>query len=309
MKTPLLIEQHLHGAFGVDFNKATVSDVLFVAQKLLQRGVGGFFPTLVTDSVENIRRQIEVIKQATNQIGSDCAEILGIHLEGIFINPEKKGIHNPEHFMALTVENYQKIEDEFIKIITLAPELDEGLIEYLSGLDIKIQAGHCVGADLSRCDGVTHLFNAMQGISHRGRSTVLSALINDDIYTEIIADGVHLNEDTLRLVLKTKQFNRILLISDALPITYSDMKTAVFADEEIFYDGERATSKDGTIAGSTTLLDKVVKFLGERYLFSVQYVKNLYDYHGISIDGELEWDDDYNIKKIRKGSFECVAMQ
>ena len=98
-KTPLMIESHIHGAFGVDFNTAKVDEVLLVADKLLKHGIGGFFPTLVTDSFENIKKQISVIKEASKI----CPRILGIHLEGIFINPLKKGIHNEKHFMELSL--------------------------------------------------------------------------------------------------------------------------------------------------------------------------------------------------------------
>ena len=267
MKTKLIIEPHIHGAFGIDFNKANVRDILFVAKELLNIGVGGFFPTLVTDSFDNIKRQIEIIKQAHSEETYDCAKILGIHLEGNFINPEKKGIHNEKHFKKLTVKNYQRIEDDFIRIVTLAPELDVDLIDYLKEKKVIIQAGHCIGGDLSKCDGVTHLFNAMKGITHRDSSTALSALLNDNIYTEIIADGIHLSDDILHLVFKTKPIDKIILISDALPITYSELKKTVFADETIFYDGMRATSKDGTIAGSTTLIPEIIKILKEKELF------------------------------------------
>lgn len=303
MKTRLLIEQHMHGAFGIDFNKASVEEMIFVSKELLKLGIGGYFPTLVTDSVENIIRQTHIIKEASSLLTKDCAEILGIHLEGIFINVEKKGIHNYEHFLPLTQENFEQLEDDFIKIVTLAPELDEGLLDYLSSKDIKIQAGHCVGSNLDDCSGVTHLFNAMKGISHRGSSTALSALIQDRLYTEIIADGVHLSDDIIKLVFKSKPVNRIILISDALPITYSSKKAAVFADEKIYYDGIKATSANGTIAGSTTLLDKIVKILAKKDLFTVQLINNVYDYHNIEIDGEIEWDENFNIVHIRKGDY------
>lgn len=303
MKTRLLIEQHMHGAFGIDFNKASVEEMIFVSKELLKLGIGGYFPTLVTDSVENIIRQTHIIKEASSLLTKDCAEILGIHLEGIFINIEKKGIHNYEHFLPLTQENFEQLEDDFIKIVTLAPELDEGLLDYLSSKDIKIQAGHCVGSNLDDCSGVTHLFNAMKGISHRGSSTALSALIQDRLYTEIIADGVHLSDDIIKLVFKSKPVNRIILISDALPITYSSKKAAVFADEKIYYDGIKATSANGTIAGSTTLLDKIVKILAKKDLFTVQLINNVYDYHNIEIDGEIEWDENFNIVHIRKGDY------
>ena len=303
MKTRLLIEQHMHGAFGIDFNKASVEEMIFVSKELLKLGIGGYFPTLVTDSVENIIRQTQIIKEASSLLTKDCAEILGIHLEGIFINVEKKGIHNYEHFLPLTQENFEQLEDDFIKIVTLAPELDEGLLDYLSTKDIKIQAGHCVGSNLDDCSGVTHLFNAMKGISHRGSSTALSALIQDRLYTEIIADGVHLSDDIIKLIFKSKPVNRIILISDALPITYSSKKAAVFADEKIYYDGTKATSANGTIAGSTTLLDKIVKILAKKDLFTVQLINNVYDYHNIELDGEIEWDENFNIVHIRKGDY------
>ena len=294
----MVIEQHIHGAFGVDFNKCDVEGLLNVSKKLLMLGVGGFFPTLVTDSVENIKRQIKVIKEASQKENWDCAKILGIHLEGNFINPLKKGIHNPKHFMELTVENYKLIEDDFIKIVTLAPELDNGLMHYLREKGVKVQAGHCVGADLSGCDGVTHLFNAMSGINHREGSTVLSALMEDNIYTEIIADGLHLSDDILKLIFKLKPINRILLISDALPITNSDIKETLFADEKIYYDGVKATSKEGTIAGSTTLVPDIVKLLGEKDMFHPMFIENVYRYHNIDYLGEMEWDDEFNIVSV-----------
>lgn len=278
MEKPLILEQHIHGAFGVDFNTAEVEDVLFVAEKLFERGIVAFFPTLVTDSVKNIKRQIAIIKEAS----SHNKRILGIHLEGIFINPEKKGIHNPEHFLPLTVENYKLIEDDFIKIVTLAPELDEGLIEYLQVKGVKVQAGHCVDGNLNQVDGVTHLFNAMSGINHREASTALSALVKDEIYTEIIADGVHVSEEALKLVFKSKPADKIILISDALPITHSKLKETVFADSKIYYDGQKATSVDGTIAGSTMLLDEIVERLKYLGLFNLQYLENAWSYHGLN---------------------------
>lgn len=293
MKTLPIIEQHFHGAYGVNFNTAGVSEIVNLTAKLKQIGIGGFFPTLVTDSVENTRRQIAIIKEAAKK----CNEILGIHLEGIFLNPLKKGIHNVEHFLSLTVDNYKKIEDDFIKIVTLAPELDEGLITYLRNKDIKIQAGHCVGwkNDNLKPDGVTHLFNAMTGISHKECSTVTAALLDDSVYTEIIADGIHVNDEALKLMFKVKPENKILLISDALPITYSEQKEAIFADSLIVYDGKDARSAEGTLAGSTKLLPEIIKILGKKGMFNPKYIENSYVYHGIEPKGELIWNDDFNI--------------
>ena len=185
-----------------------------------------------------------------------------------------------------------------IKIVTLAPELDVDLIDYLKANGIKVQAGHCIGSDLSKCDGVTHLFNAMKGINHRDDSTTLSALLNNNIYTEIIADGVHLSDNILQLIFKSKPIDKILLISDALPITYSNLKETVFADEKIYYDGIKATSAQGTIAGSTTLTPDILKILDSKGLFKPQLIDNSYNYLGIDYLGEVEWDKDFNIISI-----------
>lgn len=296
--TKLLIEQHFHGCFGIDFNKASADDVLDLSKEILKYGIGGIFPTLVTDSVENTKKAIQTIKKAANKQTSDMAKILGIHLESIFLNKEKKGIHNPEHFLDLTVDNFKHIEDDFIKIVTLAPELDMGLIDYLRSKNIKVQAGHCIGGDLSKCDGCTHLFNAMSGITHRKSSTTLSGLINDNIYTEIIADGIHVSDEALQLLFKTKPKDKIILISDSLPITKSNLTEMTFADEKIFYDGKKATSKEGTLAGSTALLPDIIKRLAKVKLLNPEYINTPYNYHKINIDGHIEWDDEWNIIKV-----------
>lgn len=344
MKTKLLIEQHFHGAFGIDFNTATVDDVLYLSKEILKYGIGGIFPTIVTDSVENTKHAISVIKEAASRQTSDMAKIFGVHLEGIFLNPEKKGIHNPKHFLAPTVENFKLIEDDFIKIVTLAPELilsplslgdgathvalpinigdnfiysGEGLIDYLRQRGVKVQAGHCTGGDLTGCTGVTHLFNAMTGIAHRGKSTALSALIDDNIYTEIIADGIHVSDDALKLVFKTKPLDKIILISDCLPCTKTTLSFKAdrnlsdfgvgftFADEKVFYDGIKATSKDGTIAGSTTLLPDIIKRLAKANVIAsdsvaIQLILNPYKYHNVDLNGFVEWDEEWNIINYEK---------
>lgn len=325
-KSKLLVEQHFHGAFGVDFSICEVKDILFLAKKILTHGIGGFYPTLVTDTIENIKRQIERIKTAkeqqtfemgvnvsssfTKESSHNCerAEILGIHLEGIFINSEKKGIHDDKLVLKPTVENYKLIEDDFIKIVTLAPELDKNneLIDYLKSKGVKIQAGHCTGSDLTNCTGVTHLFNAMSGINHRESSTALSALINDEIYAEIIADGMHLSDDILKLIFNSKPENKIILVSDSLPLAGGGNDSSyIFAGKEIFYDGKKATSANGTIAGSTAVLDEIVRRLALKDPENFEkYVKmasdNLYEYHNIELNGCIYWDENFNITAVEK---------
>ncbi len=300
MKTRLFIEQHFHGCYGIDFNTAGVNDILELSHSILKEGIGYIFPTLVTDTIENTARQIKVIKDAASRQTSDMAKICGVHLEGIFLNPEKKGIHNSDLFLKPTKENFSKLEDDFIKIVTIAPELaDVELLTYLKSKGVKVQAGHCVGTDLSLCDGATHTFNAMDGVSHKKASTVTSALLKDDLFTEVIPDGVHVCDDALRLLFKVKQMNKILLVSDCLPCTHSDLKEFDFAGERIYFDGVKATSKEGTLAGSTMLLPDIVKVLAKKDLFNKQHISNSYDYHGLDSRGEIEWDEEFNIVEVR----------
>ena len=299
MKTKLFLEQHFHGCYGIDFGTATVEEVLELSHKILKEGIGYIFPTLVTDTVDNIKRQIQVIKKAASKQTTDMAKICGVHIEGIFLNPEKKGIHNSDWFLTPTVENFKLIEDDFIKILTLAPELaDDKLFNYLKDKNVKIQAGHCVGVDLSQCNGTTHTFNAMGAFTHKSASTVASALLNDNIFSEVIADGVHVSDDALKLLFKTKQMNKIILVSDCLPCTHSNINEFEFAGSKIYFDGLKATSKDGTLAGSTKLLPDIARYLGKKDLFNRQHITNAYDYHKIEPKGEIEWDEDYNIVKV-----------
>lgn len=300
MKTPLLIEQHFHGGYNVNFNTASVDDVIYLSKEILKEGIGTIFPTLVTDSVENIKQQIQIIKTAASKQTEDMAKIAGIHLEGIFLNPAKKGIHDTKYFMTPTVENFKQVEDDFIKIVTLAPEFaHKDLLDYLKEKGIKIQAGHCTGGELTCCDGVTHIFNAMAGVTHRGKSTALSALINDNLYTEIIADGVHVSDDALKLLFKSKPADKIILVSDCLPCTHSTIKEFDFAGSKIYFDGRHAASKDGTLAGSTALLTDIVKLLGKKGVFVEQFILNPYIYHDTEPKGEIEWDDDFNIINMK----------
>jgi N-acetylglucosamine-6-phosphate deacetylase len=299
MKSNLLVEQHFHGCYGIDFNKADADEILYLSREILKEGIGFIFPTLVTDTVENIKRQIRIIKTASEKQTEDMAKICGVHLEGIFLNPEKKGIHNEKHFLSPTLENYKLVEDDFIKIITIAPELASAdLLSYLRNKSVKIQAGHCIGGDLSDCSGTTHTFNAMSAISHKSKSTALSALINDNLYCEIIADGVHVCDDALKLFIKSKPNDKIILVSDCLPCTRSKLSEFTFADKKVYYDGKKATSKDGTLAGSTVLLPDIIKLLASKNLFKDEFIQNPYKYHSIPPKGEIEWDENYNIVNI-----------
>lgn len=248
-------EIHTHGGYGINFNTASVDEVKEFSRLIFKRGIFSFCPTLATDTEENLKRQIKNIKEAS--VNSDGARILGIHLEANYLNPEKKGIHPPTLLIKPSVEHYQSIEDDFIRIVTLAPELEgaSDLIEYLHKKGVKIQAGHTKAASLKDIDGITHLFNAMDGISHKHPS-IASLALNNDIYTEVIADGVHICDEVLKIIFKVKNLSRLILISDSLPIAHFEGEKITFCGHEIYKGGK---SKDGTLAGSSMFLDEIVE--------------------------------------------------
>lgn len=304
IKTSGLIEQHIHGAFGIDFMKCTIDDVLNCAELLAQNGVGAFFPTIMTDDLNIIKQRIEVIKEAKVKQKKDSAQIIGIHLEGPFISPNKAGIHEKKYILPLDIDLYKQIEDDIIKIITIAPEFDENyeFRNYLNSKGVKVSLGHSESSDFKGVSQVTHLYNAMSTFHHRNINTVVSALTNDDIYTEIIADSMHVSDDVLKITFKQKPKDKIILISDALPLAHSDIKEAVFAGQKIYNNNGKLTNNDGVMAGSSSLLCDIVKNLADKNITSFEKAidcasQNLLKYHNLQNNLNVYWEEN-NVAKV-----------
>lgn len=300
-----IVEQHIHGAFGYDFMNCSVDDICLVSEMFLENGVTAFFPTVMTDSLEKIKERIEVIKEAKNKQQVKSAQIVGIHLEGPFINPEKAGIHEKKYILPLQIDLFKELEDEIIKIVTLAPELDNEMafIKYLKSKNIKISAGHSVATVLSNINQVTHLYNAMGNFTHRGNSTVVSALINDDIYTEIIADSMHVSDDVLKITFKQKPLNKILLISDALPLAHSQNKEQIFAGQKIYNRNGKLVNSEGVFAGSSMLLCDIIKNLADKNILKIEDAifaasSNQLNYHKLKSNIKIYWNNLHKIEKI-----------
>lgn len=300
-----IVEQHIHGAFGYDFMNCSVDDICLVSEMFLENGVTAFFPTVMTDSLEKIKERIEVIKEAKNKQQVKSAQIVGIHLEGPFINPEKAGIHEKKYILPLQIDLFKELEDEIIKIVTLAPELDNEMafIKYLKSKNIKISAGHSVATVLSNINQVTHLYNAMGNFTHRGNSTVVSALINDDIYTEIIADSMHVSDDVLKITFKQKPLNKILLISDALPLAHSQKNEQIFAGQKIYNRNGKLVNSEGVFAGSSMLLCDIIKNLADKNILKIEDAifaasSNQLNYHKLKSNIKIYWNNLHKIEKI-----------
>lgn len=304
MISQALVEQHIHGAFGYDFMTCTVEDFKQISKQLFACGVGYYFPTIMTDDIELIKERISVVKSAMKLQNLDGAQIAGVHLEGPFISRKKLGIHEEKYILPLEVELYKQIEDEVIKIVTLAPEEDLSgkFIDYLHSKGVKVSAGHCLGADLSKVEQVTHLYNAMGTFSHRDESTVVSALV-EDVFAEIIADSMHVDDEVLKITFKQKQLEKILLISDALPLSHSEKTEHVFAGQKIFNRNGKLVNAQGVFAGSSMLLCDIVKNLADKNLLNLKDAltcasSNQLKYHNLKNNLNVYWNSSNEIERV-----------
>lgn len=297
IETNALVEEHLHGGFGIDFAKCETDGFIEFAKRIKKHGVCAFFPTLATDSVENLKLQIKRIKEAQAKPPADAAKIAGVHLEACFLSPQKKGIHDESQLLAPTIENFKLLEDEVIKIVTLAPELDKNfaLCDYLAQKGVKVSAGHCLGADLSHVSQVTHLYNAMGGFTHREPSTVVSALHDDRISVELIADMQHVQKDVVDLTLKIKPHSKIILISDALPIAHADFDSMEFCNKTIFLKDGKAVDKNGTIAGSVSFVADIIKNLVKTGVIDLKTAVQMASTNIMPVQHKILWDQELNI--------------
>ncbi len=300
-KTEGLIETHFHGAFGIDFMNCEANDFVDVAVEIAKYGITRIYPTLMTGHIGQIKDQIKKVKIAQQKQPKDSALIAGIHLEGPFINPFKKGIHEDKYIVEPSVRNYQKIEDEIIKIVTLAPELDNNreLCKYLHSKAVLVQAGHTMTGDLSECNSVTHFFNAMAPLNHRVPNIISAALSNDEMYIELIADGNHVIDEVLKMVFKAKSRNKIVLISDALPMTHGDSDHCTFAGQDVHNENGTFKNDDGTIAGSGMLTADILKRLVKNDILPFEeavYMMNITPakYLNVLNNAYVTFDDDLN---------------
>ncbi len=304
MISSALVEQHIHGCFGYDFMNCGIDDFAKVSRLLHSCGVGYYFPTIMTDDLDVIKERIAVVKKAMELQSDEVAQIAGVHLEGPFINPNKSGIHEKKYIQPLDIEIYKQIEDDVVKIVTLAPELDEKgeFVSCLKEKGVKVSAGHCLASDLANVNQVTHLYNAMGTFSHRGESTVVSSLVND-ILVEIIADSMHVSDEVLKITFKQKDLEQILLVSDALPLAHSDRKEHIFAGQKIFNNSGKLVNTDGIFAGSSMLLCDIVKNLADKNLLNLKDAltcasSNQLKYHNLKNNLKVYWNDSNKIEKV-----------
>ncbi len=260
------VDLQINGALGLAFPDLTAENA-HVLQKITKFlwdvGVDGFLPTLVTTSVEKIQRSLAVIADIipSQQAG---AKILGVHLEGPFLNYQKRGAHPAEYLLPLTIDEAKRVLGDYahvVKVITLAPELDPPgeVIPYLRSLGITVSLGHSQATSAQAqlafelgATMVTHAFNAMPPLHHREPGLLGAAITHSNVMCGFIADGEHVSPTMLQILLcASYQEKGLFLVSDALsPLGLPD-GVYPWDSRQIEVKNGTARLADGTLSGTT----------------------------------------------------------
>ena len=269
---PGFIDTHIHGFGGYGTEDASAESVLRMSQLLVQHGVTAFNPTLYPDEPA---RLLEVVREVASAMGrEEGARIMGLHLEGPFISPDRLGVMKSVAVQPVSMEFMEKLWEVSggrIVNMTVAPEL-KGMRElalFCLKKGIVLQAGHTNAKYENMVEGMqagilhsTHLFNAMSRMDHRNPNAAGAILIHPEMSCEIIADGFHLHPVLYRLLLRDKSIDKIVLITDSLKPTEQDKGPFVAnGDEIIFRDGVFYRREDDVMAGSALTMIRGVQNL------------------------------------------------
>ncbi len=263
---PGFVDTHNHGCMGEDFSDTNFEGLKRMEEYLYTRGVTTVLATTLSLPFEKIKKVVALIKEYRQQ--NPKTSIAGLHLEGPFVNLKKKGAQNPDYIKAPGDKEIAFILEnkDLIKVITLAPEIvGNEVIQILSSSGITVSIGHTcadfkrsIDAIQSGANRFTHLFNAMTAIHHRELGSSGAGLLSD-AYVEIICDMIHLSEETIRLVFKAKDSEKIIFISDAMEATGLKPGKYNLGGLEVNVDENSARLKDGTLAGSVLKLDDALR--------------------------------------------------
>ena len=265
---PGLVDIHIHGCFGEDTCDAKPEGVKKMAYGVAQNGVTAFLPTTMTVAKDEIVAALNSVRSLKEESKSwDGAEILGVHAEGPFINPSKKGAQAEENILKPDADFIIEHSD-IIKLVTLAPEMDKDhqcIKKLAAESDVLVSMGHTDAtfeeAMSAAKDGVnhaTHLFNAMSALAHRNPGVVGAALASENVSVEVIADTFHINPGLYSIIAKVKG-DKMVLITDCTRAGGMPDGEYDLGGQPIFLKGIECRLADGTIAGSVLKLNSAVK--------------------------------------------------
>ncbi|AXI10539.1 N-acetylglucosamine-6-phosphate deacetylase [Oceanobacillus sp. 143] len=266
---PGFIDSHIHGANGADVMDATEEALDRMASILPKEGTTSFLATTITQSPENIEKALVNAENYDNKAGQ--AEMVGIHLEGPFVEKSKAGAQPVEYIIKPNIEQFKKWQElsgNKIKTITMAPELDHNgeFIKYLTESGVTVSAGHTnanfagiMQASIHGVSQLTHLCNAMNGIHHRDIGAVGAAFQLEKLFGEIIADGIHISTEMLQLIYQNMGSKRLILITDAMRAKCLSPGDYELGGQPVIVSADRAVLADGTLAGSILKMDEGAK--------------------------------------------------
>lgn len=229
-----LIDLHTHGIGKYDTKTSLPEVILRMAELHGKKGVSIIIPTIYPAPIATMRKNMEAVRKAMKIQESNrdsCKQqslIPGLHLEGPFLNPLSSGALDMKSFLKPTITSLKRLIEGFediIKIITIAPELEGALrvIEKCRERGIKVNMGHsnatykeALNGKKAGATGITHIFNAMRPFHHRDPGIAGLALMDEELFIEVIADGVHLSKEVLKLVFSIKDQKRIIIVSDSV---------------------------------------------------------------------------------------------
>ena len=264
---PGLVDIHIHGYLGEDASDGNADGIKKMANGIMKNGVTSWCPTTMTVSMEEINTALDTVRSLKVESQDwDGAEILGVNLEGPFINPKKKGAQSEAHIKPLdpqfVIEN-----SDIISLATVAPEMTgalDGIKEICKNCNVKVSIGHTdatfeetlAGIDAGATH-ITHLFNAQTPLHHRNPG-VVGAALQKDVYTELICDTFHVHKGMFEFVAKNKG-DKLVLITDCTRAGGMPDGEYTLGGQKIIVNGIECLLEDGTIAGSVLKLNDAVK--------------------------------------------------
>ena len=317
---PGFIDCQVNGGGGILFtDQPDVATISAIATAHRKFGTTGLLPTLISTDWESMTAAAAAVQTARKQ---GLAGLLGLHFEGPYLNPERKGAHDGAQIRPLdnTALDLFASADLGSVVVTLAPEMvPPGTIRRLADAGVRICAGHSAASHdqiTAALDeglaGFTHLFNAMPAMASRQPGIVGAALADRNSYCGIIADGHHVHPTTLRVALAAKTAGRMLLVTDAMPSVGGRDDSFQLAGRTVNVSDGRCTLADGTLAGSNldmaTAVRNTVNLL-EQTLEEALRMASLYPAEFLGLAHErgriapgyradlVQLDDDLNVRR------------
>jgi N-acetylglucosamine-6-phosphate deacetylase len=271
---PGFIDVHIHGAGGHDVMEGTPEALIAVTNTVARHGTTSLLATTVTAATDDTLRAVDGIAKyicVQRETESPHAEILGLHFEGPFLNPVRRGVHPLQHLKMPSAELLDKLVHAsagYAQILTIAPELlgavpcidaarKAGMVVALGHTDAtyeQARAGIARGARHA-----VHVYNAMRPFSHRDTGVIGAVLTSPEVTGELIADGVHVDEPAMKLLIQAKGAAGVILVSDGLSATGMPDGTYTLGGFEVTVSGGICRNAEGTLAGSTLTLDRALR--------------------------------------------------